>query len=122
MSYFYNRIVENKVHLFVVLVFAFIISGCGVTTARLSRAVKKDIVHWFDESGMKVTVTDCRLVHENGNYYSGTATCAYEEITIILDVNVIYDGYNYKAEWEISPESWVTILKYGWDSLMKGSS
>ena len=74
-------------------------SSCGgVTTESLRQTIKKDITTTVAKThGIKVV--DFQLVHLEGNYYSGTLTTMEDGQKFVYNVDVTYDGSNYK--WEI---------------------
>jgi len=86
----------------VVIFMAFIISGCSATSdiSELEREVQKMMVETMREKGQKLNITEFSLVHQGGNNYEGLAKGTIDGERIELDVNVVWDGESFKAEWQ----------------------
>ena len=85
----------------------------GSDTDMLQKEVKKMMIDKMKENGHSLVVKDFTLVHQDGNKYTGIATCTFDGEKMDLDVKVVYDGNSFQAEWEPTAEYQQKALEEG---------
>ena len=75
------------------------------------------MVDKMKEKGSTLVITDFNLVHQEGNNYTGLATCTLDGEKMDLDVKVIYDGSKFQAEWAPTEEYQAKIIEEGLNEL-----
>lgn len=86
--------------LLIAFLVSFVFVGCTVDKGALEKEVKKIMVETMRDKGQNLTITTLSLVHQGGNNYEGLAEGTLDGEEIQLDVYVVYDGENVKAEWQ----------------------
>lgn len=86
--------------LLITFIACFMFFGCTADKGALEKEVKKIMVETMREKGQNMTITQLSLVHQGGNNYEGLAEGTLDGEKIQLDVYVVYDGENVKAEWQ----------------------
>ena len=93
--------------------------GGSPDTEMLQNEVKKMMVEKMKERGQTLNITDLTLVHQDGNNYTGLATCTIDGEKMDLDVVVVYDGSNFQAEWAPTAEYQQKALEEGLQELFE---
>ena len=75
------------------------------------------MVEKMKEKGQTLNISDFTLVHQDGNNYTGLATCTLDGEKMDLDVKVVYDGSNFQAEWAPTAEYQQKALEEGLQEL-----
>ena len=101
---------------FLIIIFAANMGG-GSDTDMLQKEVKKMMVEKMKEKGQNLNITDFTLVHQDGNNYTGVATCTLDGEKLDLDVKVVYDGSSFQAEWAPTAEYQQKALQEGLQEL-----
>lgn len=74
----------------------------GSPNSEIEAATKEIMVEEFKKQGVNCVVKDLTLVHKSGNEYSGIANCKVDGEEAQFSLNVLCDGTNVQAEWELS--------------------
>ena len=74
----------------------------GSPNSEIEAATKEIMVEEFKKQGVNCVVKDLTLVHKSGNEYSGIANCKVDGEDAQFSLNVLCDGTNVQAEWELS--------------------
>lgn len=101
----------------IVLSIAFTAIFGDSDTDMLEKEVKKMIVEKARDSGQKLVISDFSLVHQSGNNYIGIAVCTLDGKKMELDVNVVYDGSKFQAEWAPTAEYQMKEFEEDWNEL-----
>ena len=70
----------------------------------LGPLIVKDISSSADISESNIKLKTFTLVHNVGNNYSGILITSYDGLEQTFDIEVVYDGENYKFEYELIEE------------------
>ena len=104
----------NWIGAIVFLIIIVAANTCGGSdTEMLQKEVKKMIVEKTKEKGQTLTISSFTLVHQDGNNYTGIASCTLDGEKVDLDVKVVYDGSSFQAEWEPTAEYKQKALEEG---------
>ena len=85
----------------------------------LQEEVSKMMVEKTKEKGKTLKISNFHLIHQDGNIYTGLATCTLDGEKVDLDVNVVYDGNNFQAEWAPTAEYQQKAWEDAWDQAEK---
>ena len=91
--------------------------GGSSDTDMLEKEVKKVMVDKTKEKGSTMVITEFNLVHQEGNNYTGLASCTLDGEKMDLDVKVVYDGNKFQAEWAPTEEYQAQIIEEGLNNL-----
>lgn len=100
-----------------IIIIAASSAGGSSDTDVLEKEVKKVIVDKMKEKGSTLVITDFGLIHQEGNNFKGIASCTLDGEKIDLDVNVVYDGKKFQAEWAPTEEYQAQIIEEGLNAL-----
>ena len=95
----------------------FGLGGCSGTTVDLENEVKTMMIDTMKEKGQNLSISQLTLVHQEGNNYTGIAKCILDGEKIDLDVDVVFDGEKFQAEWAPTAEYQQKVLEEGLNEL-----
>ena len=95
-----TKVLLNLMYVMFMFFVTFVNIGCIADTSSLEKDVKKLMIETMREKGHRLTINELILVHQSDNNYEGLAKGTFDGEKIELNVYVIYDGVNVKAEWE----------------------
>lgn len=95
----------------------FSASDDSSNTDMLEKEVKQMMVDEMQKKGQSLIVSEFTLVHQEGNKYTGLAKCTLDGKKIDLDVDVVYDGEKFQAEWSPTAEYRAKLLEEGLNDL-----
>ena len=117
----FKKLLHSKWAWIVAIVLVIIIAasnaGGSSNTDMLEKEVKQMMVDKMKEKGSTLVITDFNLVHQEGNNYTGLATCTLDGEKMDLDVKVVYDGSKFQAEWAPTEEYQAKIIEEGLNEL-----
>lgn len=114
-----------KKYLYSVLVLAIFAIGFSASddsegssnTDMLEKEVKQMMIDEMQKKGQTLKVGEFTLVHQEGNKYTGLAKCTLDGEQIDLDVDVVYDGKKFQAEWAPTAEYQAKVIEEGLNDL-----
>jgi len=101
----------------IIIIIAASSAGGSSNTDMLEKEVKKMMVDKTKEKGSTLVITDFNLVHQEGNNYTGLASCTLDGEKMDLDVKVVFDGSKFQAEWAPTEEYQAKMIEEGLNEL-----
>jgi len=83
----------------ILLLFSFILVGCGISTEDLERDVRASMEETFRERGLNIVINSFSLIKRSSTEYRGLLEATELGRRVTYGVNVIVDGRSFM--WEI---------------------